>query len=196
MPKYSIIIPAHNDEARIIKALESIKAQTVTDYELIVICDACDDKTEEISRSYGAITKAVNYHRDGLSRNAGLDMATGEWVLFMDSDDWWLHEYVIETLDNITAQRDFDILCFGFVWRGVGITEQTNRIWPNVWSKLWRRSAIGSTRFNGKWSVSDMDFTNAMLRKPGIRVMSWDQALYYYNYMRPGSITETDRRCK
>lgn len=196
MPKYSIIIPAHNDEARISKALESVRMQTCHDYELIVVCDACTDGTEDVAKRYGAKTICVNYHRDGLSRNAGLDAATGEWVLFMDSDDWWLHEYVIETLDNITAQRDFDILCFGFVWRGVGITEQTNRIWPNVWSKLWMRSAIGSTRFNGKWSVSDMDFTNAMLRKPGIRVMSLGETLYYYNYMRPGSITETDRRRK
>lgn len=192
MPKYSIIVPAHNDEARISKALESVRMQTCHDYELIVVCDACTDGTENVAKRYGAKTICVNYHRDGLSRNAGLDAATGEWVLFIDSDDWWLHEYVLAAIDSMTGRDDFDVLCFGFIWRGVGTMEQTLRILPNVWSKLWRMSAIGSTRFNGKWSVSDLDFTNAMLRKPGIRIATWQQLLYYYNYMRVGSITETD----
>ena len=86
--KFSIIIPAYNAADRIHKALESVKSQAFTDYELIVVCDRCTDNTQQIAESYGARTLAVNYGRDGLTRNAGINMAQGEWLLFMDDDDW------------------------------------------------------------------------------------------------------------
>ena len=50
--KFSVIIPAHNEESVISKALESIKQQSFTDYELIVVCDACTDRTKEIAEKF------------------------------------------------------------------------------------------------------------------------------------------------
>ena len=50
--KYSIIVPVHNSAGFVTKCLESIRMQTVTDYELIVVCDRCQDNTEEVVRSY------------------------------------------------------------------------------------------------------------------------------------------------
>ena len=96
--KFSIIIPAYNAEDRIRKVLDSVVQQTYKDYELIVVCDSCKDKTEEIAKEYGAKTFAVNFHNDGSSRNSGLDNAKGDWVLFLDDDDWWLHEFVLQQL--------------------------------------------------------------------------------------------------
>ena len=106
--RFSIIIPAHNSENHIRKALESIKSQTFTDYELIVICDSCNDNTQKVAEEYGAITERVGFGRDGLTRNRGLAKAKGDWVLFMDDDDWWLHEYVLEQLrrTNIGSTSD------------------------------------------------------------------------------------------
>ncbi len=200
MQKFSVIIPAHNDAGHIRKALESVRSQVLKccDLELIVICDSCEDDTEAIAREYGAITKNVSYHRDGLSRNAGIEMASGDWILFMDSDDWWLHEYVLDQLNRLTFIMDFDVLAFGFIWKHVGITgpeREDGSLWPNVWSKLWYRKAIGDTRFSDEWSVSDLGFTRAMLGKK-LRVAKWNQPLYYYNYMRPGSISEIEARKK
>lgn len=192
MPKFSIIIPAHNDEFRIQKALDSVRQQSFTDYELIVVCDACTDATAVVARMYTNNVIEVDYNRDGLSRNAGLDIASGEWVLFIDSDDWWMHEFVLEELAGQIELWEFDILAFAFIWRGVGLTypmRAGNLLWPNVWSKLWRRSFIRETRFSDVWSVSDLGFTQAMLDKMP-RLTTWDMPLYYYNYMRPGSITE------
>ena len=185
MPKFSIIIPAHNDEFRIIKALDSVRQQSFTDYELIVVCDACMDATATVARMYTNNVLEVDYHRDGLSRNAGLDVATGEWVLFMDSDDWWMHEFVLEELAGQIAVQEFDVLAFGFIWRNVGVTyplRPGNALWPNVWSKLWRRSFIGDTRFSDVWSVSDLGFTQAVINKMP-RLTTWDMPLYYYNYL-------------
>lgn len=96
MSRYSIIMPAHNASGYIRKALESITCQVEKDYELIVVCDACEDDTAEIASSYGARVEEVDFRNAGPTRSRGLDIATGEWVLFMDDDDWWLHDYVLD----------------------------------------------------------------------------------------------------
>ena len=182
--QFSIIIPAYNAENHIEKALESIKQQTFQDYELIVVCDSCTDRTEEIAKSYGATTYAVNFGLDGLTRNVGIDHAVGERLLFMDDDDWWLHEYVLEQL----AERvgDEDVLRFSFIWKGVKYARCDNYI--AVWNKCWRRSFVGDTRFSDKKYWSDVDFHNAMMAKNPY-ILDWDMPMYYYNYMREGSIS-------
>ena len=203
---FSIIIPAYNAAGHIRKALDSIKAQEYKDYELIVVCDSCEDDTEKIAQEYGARTAAVKFHRDGLTRNVGLDMATGEYILFMDDDDWWLHEFVLTRLYreityrriayNFTTKSNTppDIYAFGFIWKGKGIcypTHDGGMYYPAVWNKCYRRDFIGDTRFNDKWSVSDLDFTLELFNKRP-QICNDTQPLYYYNYMRKGSITERD----
>lgn len=194
MPKFSIIIPAYNAENHIRNALDSVAAQTFKDYELLVICDSCTDKTEAIAQSYGAKTFSVDYHNDGLSRSKGLDEATGEWVLFMDDDDWWLHEYVLWQLNEKLRELDdsVDILCFSFIFKGLCYASprgNRGRHWIAVWNKCWRREAIGNTRFPKVHMCSDKYFHQDMMKK-GLNIAEWDMPMYYYNYMREGSQTE------
>ena len=189
MKKYSIIIPTHNAEDWIENALKSIVSQTVTDYELIVVCDACTDHTEEIAREYASVVINVDHNRCGLSRNAGLDFASGKWVLFMDDDDWWLHEYAFKQIADMLG--NFDLLCFGFIWKGRGYTSPNRPggvYWPAVWNKCWRRSAIGSTRFPSEYP-DDLLFHNEMISTKFLRIQTWEMPLYYYNYWREGSIS-------
>lgn len=191
--RFSIIIPAHNSAKYIQKALDSIKSQTFKDYELIVICDRCTDKTEEIAKKYGAITKNVDFGQDGYTRNAGIDIATGEWLLFMDDDDWWIHEYVLEQLDSkLKDLYEPDVLCFSFIFKGrqyASPKSNNGMRWTATWNKCWRREFVGTSRFSDKQAVSDVDFDRAVMsRHP--RVFDWDMPMYYYNYMRPGSQTE------
>ena len=188
MPKFSIIMPAHNAAGYIRKALDSIVAQTYTDYELIVICDACEDNTAEIAREYGARVEVVNFRNPGPTRSRGLDIATGEWILFMDDDDWWLHEFV---LDQLLGQlSDCELLCFGFIWKGRGYTSPNRPggiYWPAVWNKCWRKDIIGDTRFPEAYP-DDLHFHNKMMNKL-MRIKTWEMPLYYYNYWREGSIS-------
>lgn len=191
--RFSMIIPAFNAEDHIVKGLESIKAQTFKDYELIVVCDRCKDRTKEIAESYGAKTLEVDFGRDGLTRNAGLDIAQGEYILFMDDDDWLLHEFVFEQINKkLKETNDPELLCFSFIWKGVMYANpiaKNGDLYPSVWNKAWKRSWVGDTRFTDVYSISDFYFHNAMMKKPHRRII-WDSPCVYYNYLRPGSISD------
>lgn len=194
--KFSVIIPAHNSAGHIRKALNSIKAQTFTDYELIVVCDSCTDNTEEIAKEYGARTESVTFHADGPTRNRGIELATGDWILFMDDDDWWLHEYVLQQLsDKIDSMPEAEVICFSFIFRHIGyarpIRSSTGTLWIACWCKCYRRERIEHARFSDITDGSaDVQFFQQVFTT--IRgVFVWDMPLYYYNYWRDGSISET-----
>ena len=186
-PKFSIIIPAHNAEGCIRKCLDSVASQRYQGYELIVVCDACTDKTAETAYRYGAKILEVDHHRDGLARNAGLDIARGEWVLFLDADDWWMHECVLEMLIP-RLHPMVDILLFSFIWKGMGyFSQNAYRHYVAVWNKCWRREFIGETRFTDTYRESDLEFDKAMCAKDP-RCVFWDMPFYYYNYLHEGSM--------
>lgn len=190
--KFSVIIPAYNAEDHITPALESIKAQSFKDYELIVVCDSCTDKTEHIAGKYTDRVIRINEHNDGMSRNAGLDAAKGDWILFLDDDDWFLHEYVFALIAQRTRITQADVICFSFIWKGVGYAQPFSNggtLYPSVWNKCWKRSAIGETRFPNIYSISDAFFHEDMMEKLKV-VDVWDMPMVYYNYLRPGSISE------
>lgn len=188
--KFSIIIPAHNEEQHIGKALESVFTQSFRNFEVIVVCDSCTDNTRKIADGWGAKIVDVTYHRSGLSRNAGLDIAQGDWILFLDADDWYLHEFVLQQLSEKLS--DEDVLLFSIIWKGVGygnIRSPKGTIYPHVCNKCWRRSFIGDTRF-GKFEIAeDEEFFKALMSK-NPKIVEWDMPLYYYNYLRQGSKSE------
>lgn len=190
--RFSIIIPAYNAADHIRKALESVKSQAFTDYELIVVCDSCADNTREIAKEYGARTIAVNLHHSGYTRNIGLDHAHGEYVLFMDDDDWYLHEFVFQQLDEkLRVENDPDILYFAFIFRGICYSNPENGNYlPAFWNKCWRREFIKDLRVEDEDTYEgDVEFQNkALSMNP--RIVEWNMPMYYYNYMRPGSMSD------
>lgn len=197
-PKFSIIIPAHNSERYIENALESVEMQTFRDFELIVVCDSCTDMTEVFAKSYGAITDKVEYGCDGPTRSRGLDLASGEWVLFIDDDDWWVRPDMLEVLSDYIdvvekAGKQFDIVAFSFEWpnyTAIGTpTGNNGNYWPAVWNKCWRRNFIGDTRFPDVAMESDFEFWKEMASKQP-RVLNFPVVFYHYNYGRVGSQTE------
>ena len=66
LPKYSIIIPAHNAEDCLGRCLDSVVSQKYRNWELLVVCDACTDGTADVVRKYGEKPIIVNHQRDGL----------------------------------------------------------------------------------------------------------------------------------
>ena len=187
--KFSIIIPAHNEEQRISMALQSIKNQSFKDYEVIVVCDNCTDHTARVAKEFGAQVIEIHGGCSAAARNAGLDAAKGDWVLFCDADDWYLHEFVLEQLAEKVGSEHEDVLIFALIWRHIGyghVRSPKGTIYPHVANKCWRRSQIGSTRFPLIKVAEDNGFFNEMMSK-GLKVVEWDMPLYYYNYLCEGS---------
>ena len=194
-PKLSVIVPAYNSAAYIRKGLDSIASQTLKDYELIVVCDRCLDDTARIASEYGARVFEVDFGRDGLSRDFGIDHAEGEWVMFMDDDDWFMHEYVFQLLMDIVGKHDEDILMFAYIWRGIGFTKNSTQfVQVHAWSKCYRRSFLGDdVRFGDRPYWSDTDFFNRVMAKhPSATFV--DMPMYYYNSLRRGSTTDKFER--
>ena len=190
--RFSIVIPAYNAENHIRKPLESIRQQTFTDYEIIVVCDSCKDATSQVAREYTDKVFEVDFHHSGYTRNVGIDQAQGEYVLFMDDDDWWLHEYVFEILDKKLRETDNpDILFFSFIFKGVKYHNPTGREYlPAFWNKCWKREFIQDIRVEGEDAYEgDVEFQDKALAK-NPKIVEWDNPLYYYDYMRPGSMSD------
>ena len=108
MPKISVIVPVYKAEQYIRRCVDSILAQTFTDFELLLIDDGSPDNSGAICDEYAAKDSRVKvFHKEngGVSsaRNLGLDNATGEWITFVDSDDWIVYDYLqlcISTSEN------------------------------------------------------------------------------------------------
>ncbi|MBO7709873.1 MAG: glycosyltransferase family 2 protein [Lachnospiraceae bacterium] len=189
-PFFSVIVPAHNSANYIVKGLESIRMQTFQDYELIVVCDSCTDNTLKIAGLYADKLFITNHHHDGLARNTGLDNAEGKWILFMDDDDWFLHEYVFEQIAGMAGKHKEDILLFSFIWKNRGyMSPVPGKESVAVWNKCWRRDFIKWIRFpNVDWNTDGL-FHRRIWRECCPTCYYWDMPMYYYNYMRPGSQT-------
>src|SRR5699024_1768503 len=95
-PLFSIIMPAYNAENTIEEAIESVLLQTFEDYELIVVNDRSQDKTQQIVERYVQADKRIslvnNIKNQGVakSRNKALEVSKGRYIAFLDSDDRWL----------------------------------------------------------------------------------------------------------
>ena len=100
--KLSIIVPVYNmvADGKLEFCMESLLAQTIEDYEIIAVDDKSTDNSLEVLRRYEAqypdkvkVVASPNNRRQGGAKNLGLRAATGEWLGFVDSDDWISHDY-------------------------------------------------------------------------------------------------------
>lgn len=108
-PKYSIIVPIYNSEKYIGRCIESVQKQTEQDWELLLINDGSSDNSESICTSFQSQDTRIKYFyqkNSGVSsaRNRGLLEAQGEWITFIDSDDW-IEENHLETFNKQIAQN-------------------------------------------------------------------------------------------
>lgn len=97
MTKVSIIVPVYNAQDRIRKCIDSVLSQEYTDYELILVNDGSSDDTEKILNEYGSKDdRIVVVHKENSgpsdTRNMGISLAKGEYIQFLDADDWLTHD--------------------------------------------------------------------------------------------------------
>lgn len=117
MPKFSVIIPVYNVENYLKECLDSVVKQTFEDIEIICVDDGSTDSSGRILDEYAAKDKRVtviHQENQGIScaRNNGMAIAKGEYISFIDSDDYW-REDVLHVLYGRLAEDDFDILFLG-----------------------------------------------------------------------------------
>lgn len=148
-PLITVVIPTYNHAHFIGRALQSVIDQTHTNWEAIVINNHSEDNTDEVVRNFAdpRITM-LKIHNNGViaaSRNMGVRVAKGEWIAFLDSDDWWypkkletvikyLHDYDIDV-----AYHDLDIY-----------TLKGNRFWEKARGRKFKQPVFIALMKNGQ----------------------------------------------
>lgn len=169
MIKFSIIIPNYNEGKYIRECLESVFSQTYKNYEVIVVDDGSTDDSIDIIKDFDVKL----YHSNGLhaggARNVGLDNANGEYIVFLDSDDYLANNNVLENLNNLI--RDEDIICLNYIMFRNNVFEDINDVEGDISVKIekttflgaptkcFKRSLIGDTRFPTSQRYEDIVFT-------------------------------------
>ena len=115
--KFSVIVPVYKVEGYLEQCVESVLQQTYTDFELILVDDGspdrCPEMCDELAEKDSRI-KVLHKENGGASsaRNAGLDIASGEYIMFLDSDDYWNDENALQEVYD-KAKFGTDIVIFG-----------------------------------------------------------------------------------
>ncbi len=121
MPKVSIIVPVYNVERYLEECVESLRNQTLQDIEIILVDDESPDNCPTMCDHYAQIDeriKVVHKNNEGLgfARNSGIELATGEYVAFTDSDDWESPE-TYEIVSRIADEEGGDVVYYSFADR-------------------------------------------------------------------------------
>lgn len=210
-PNISIIVPIYNVESYLRRCVDSLLQQTYTDFELILVNDGSLDNCGTICDTYAAAdhrVRVIHKPNGGLSdaRNAGLQVAQGEYIAFVDSDDWVARDYLSRLLSALLETGADICECDVLRTRGeesippidqseVAIFNTVNAMEQlihdgvfrqHVWNKLYRRSVIADVLFpKGKtnedefWTYQVFGNANTITKIPDV--------LYFY-FQRPGSI--------
>ena len=196
--KLSVIIPIYNVEAYLEKCVESVLAFPM-EKEVILVDDGSQDRSGEICerlamKDEGLGIKVIHQENKGVSaaRNAGLDIATGDYVWFVDSDDTVLSEEL--KIKSEKLKIDSQLILTGFIWEEDGIANSFGASADEVPYNLWRcwfsRNTIEENhiRFTeGRKYAEDQEFIlRFMISDKRLTVSAIPEPLYYYT-LRPGS---------
>ena len=207
MAEVSIIVPVYQVEKYIRQCVDSILTQTFTDFELILVDDGSKDKSGQICDEYARMdtrVKVIHKENGGLSdaRNKGMDQASGNYFMFVDSDDY-IAPTMIECLYKSILSENADIAVCNYLYyfendrkknfatniksevlSGAEVfynrkNERNYGIWTVAWNKLYKSEAFGNIRFRlGKYHEDE--FWANDIYQMDIRVIMIPECLYYY----------------
>lgn len=208
-PQISIIVPVYKVEPYIRRCLDSIISQTFIDWECILVDDGSPDNCGKICDEYAKKdSRIIIIHKDngGLSsaRNAALDIAKGDYIMFVDSDDWVESDFCEVAMDNLIKKKA-DIVVFGLnnIYydnleivkteshftsrpRYVSISEAIKELITKedvicnfVWNKIYKRTLFNGIRFPVGREYEDQATTYLLMMKAQTIFVS-DEILYNY----------------
>lgn len=211
----SVIVPVYKVEPYLRKCLDSIVGQTYPNLEIILVDDESPDRCGEICDEYAAKdprVRVIHQKKIGVSaaRNAGLDLAGGDYLMFVDSDDW-LERDACETVLAIAQAQGADMVCYGYnevkpsgvtprlVCASSDVVEKEtflkNIIWGRslirdyCWNKFVARKLYDGIRFPKGRVYEDVGTVYKTVHRAE-KIYMTDQVLYNY-LTRKGSITST-----
>ena len=218
-PLVSIIIPVFNTEKYLRHCIDSVLSQTYKDFELLLIDDGSTDSSGSFCDEYAAQDARVRvFHKEngGVSdtRNYGLDLAQGKYLMFLDADDFWLQDDVLEVLVGKAEEYDLDIIRGEYsamhedgtlAWNREISAERRNhadKLLTNaefleyaihgenfLFLSLFKRCSIGSLRFEvGRIFLEDMLFYYTYLLQ-SLRCMYVPSVRFYAYRKNEGSIS-------
>lgn len=210
-PLVSVIMPVYNTEKYVGQAIESVLSQTCPDFELLIVDDGSKDRSMEICEEYRKkdsrirlFTNDTDMHGPGSARNIGLDYASGEYLYFMDSDDW-IDEDLLERVVDYMRQTGADIAQFGVIYERDDGKCSEQYFWPgkdlltkdeikkdffyywkenrnSLWIHLFRREKVKTIRFESIISGEDISYImDALCNAEKIAYIA--KALYHYRYV-------------
>ena len=223
----SIVIPIYNVEAYLKQCLETIVNQTYPNLEIILVNDGSPDKSEEICKEFFKRDSRIRYVRQvngGLSaaRNTGIDLATGDYITFVDPDDWVTEDYV-ETLYTQLKKYEADVSIANYnlfnestskflikvtendysetLYEGREIIDQDaiqetrDMAWACAMMKLYKISLFEELRFPVGKNVEDNFLMYKLLLKAN-RVVHTEKCIYWYRVGRKDTLSQvwTEKR--
>lgn len=189
MKKISVIIPVYNQEVLVLKALDSIPRND--DIEIIVINDCSTDNTLNVLYEYQQNRDIIILNNEtnrgvGYTVNRGYDIAQGEYIVLLGSDDYFITEEFNKIYPYLNGT---DLVYFNLrindltVWR---VNEVSSRGYVGS-VKFMRREFIGNTRCPDKRQAEDFDFFQELLKKNPTEFFT-DLTIKHYNFPREGSL--------
>lgn len=216
-PKVSVIMSAYNVEESVKRAIDSVLNQTLTDFEFVIINDCSTDKTDEIICEY--VDPRITYLKHlknrgcGWARYTGIKAAKGEYIAFLDSDDWYASDY-LETLVGYAEKYNADAVCSGrFLCNGnevvkelkpklIVLGEGENKLIMEdskqsviILQSIFKREMFDDVDYS-KLRYNDDGSTNTRLLLNCKRRVFAPYAGYYYNDTNPQSLTNTTKEAR
>lgn len=216
-PKLSIIVPVFNMENYLERCVNSILNQTFKDFELILINDGSTDASGIICDSYANMhqnIKVIHKQNKGLgyARNSGIDVAEGEFIGFIDSDDWvspHMYEKLIVACQKYQADiascnykkinnfensnhdelSQFSVFEYGNIDSIISLYKGEHLEWI-VCNKIFKRKLLIETKFENVKILEDVLIIPKLFFYSN-KIVHIDVPLYYY-YQRPGSIINSE----
>lgn len=208
MPKVSVIVPIYNVEEYIEKCLETLVNQTLQEIEIILVNDGSKDSSGEIAKRYQKTypDKIVYLEKEngGLSdaRNFGIPHATGEYIAFLDSDDY-VELTMYQEMYEIAKKENSDMVECNFYWEypkkcktDIGVIyhdskEMLEKVRVVAWNKLIRREILEQTQiqFPKGYRYEDVEFTYKLI--PHIKKVSFLKKPCIHYVQRDGSIANS-----
>ena len=209
-PKFSIIIPIFNAKKYIGRCIRSVLSQSYKEFELILVDDGSTDGSGAICLDYCKSDERVKFFSQdnqgaGVARNLGLQKAKGEFICFVDADDYVVST-MLETLEK-NIDLSTDVLLFGYYRDSercsekIGIPQadsQTLKIWLTndkilnfLWNKCFRASLFNiHCKFENRFA-EDYYVLPTLLWDSGANLKVLDNFLYHYQVLNSASTTHT-----